>query len=208
MKLRLAAAAAAATLAVMMSGAAQASVIPVLDSVTADGSNWKFSYDGQLAPDQGVTFGNKLVIVDFTGYVTGSVGTSLANVSASVSNTLPAGMLLDPGFTDNPTIPDLVFTYTGPDYRTSGGPYPSQTDFTGLFADSIFRTITTGSFSAVAVKNSGSETGTTTYNVGEVAVPLASGVPEPGAWAMMLAGFFGIGFVLRGSRKALGAAAA
>jgi hypothetical protein len=201
MKLRLAASAAAIVLTALVSGAAQASVIPVESGITPDGANYKWTYDGQLAPDQGVKAGDELVIIDFAGYVSGSVGTSLSNVTASVSNTLPAGMLLDPGFTDNPNIPDLVFTYTGPDYRTSGGPYPTQTDFSGLYADSTFKNMITGSFSAVAVKNDGAETGTVTYNVGQVAVP-TSAVPEPGVWAMMLAGFFGVGFALRNARKA------
>ena len=202
MKLRFAAAIAAITLGALGAGAAQASVIPVLDGVTAQGSDCKFSYDGQLAPDQGVTDGDMLVIVDFAGYVAGSVSSSLPDVTASVSNTLPSGMLLDPGFTDNPNIPDLIFTYTGPDYHTSGGPYPTQTDFTGLSALSTYGNFKTGSFSAFAVKNDGSETGTVTYNVGEVAVPTA--VPEPAVWAMMLAGFFGVGFAMRASRKGLG----
>jgi hypothetical protein len=184
----------------MSSGAAQASVIPTEMGITPDGSFFKFTYDGQLATDQGVTAGDKLVIIDFAGYVAGSVGTTLPNVTASTSATLPAGMLLDPGFTDNPSIPDLVFTYTGPDYRTSGGPYPTQTDFAGLYADSIYNAFTTGSFSAVAVKNNGVETGSTTYNVGEVAVP-TSPVPEPAAWVMMLLGFFGLGFAMRTARK-------
>jgi hypothetical protein len=205
MKWRLAASAAAIALAAMLpSGAALASVIPVESGITPDGSFFKFTYDGQLAPDQGVVSGDKLVIIDFAGYVAGSVGTSLSNVTASVSNTLPAGMLLDPGFTDNPAIPDLVFTYTGPDFHTSGGPYSTQVDFTGLYADSIYSAFTTGSFSAVAVKNDGVLAGTTAYNVGQVAVP-TSGVPEPGVWVMMLAGLFGIGMTLRSSRKASGA---
>ncbi|HVZ27542.1 MAG TPA: PEP-CTERM sorting domain-containing protein [Rhizomicrobium sp.] len=205
MKWRLAASAAAIALAAMLpGGAALASVIPVESGITPDGSFFKFTYDGQLAPDQGVTAGDKLVIIDFAGYVAGSVGTSLSNVTASTSPTLPAGMLLDPGFTDNPTIPDLVFTYTGPDFHTSGGPYPTQFDFTGLYADSIYSAFTTGSFSAVAVKNDGELTGSTAYNVGEVAVP-TSAVPEPGVWAMMLAGLFGIGMALRSARKASGA---
>jgi hypothetical protein len=37
--------------------------------------------------------------------------------------------------------------------------------------------------------------------VGQVAIP-ASAVPEPGVWAMMLFGLFGLGFTLRTARKA------
>jgi hypothetical protein len=193
----------AAVTAVVLSGAAQASVIPVLSSVTPDGSNFLYSYTGELATDQGVTNGSKLVIIDFAGYVAGSVHSPYSTVTASVQNTLPAGMLLDPGFSDNASIPDLVFTYTGPDYRTSGGPYPTLTDFSGLTAESTFRNITMGSFSALAVKNDGNEAGTPAYNVGQISVPLGP-VPEPSSWALMLAGFFGLGMVLR-RRKSSGA---
>ena len=72
---------------------AHASVIPFLNSVTADGSNFKFSYTGQLSPNEGVTNGSQLVIVDFAGYVPGTALSTLANVTASVSSTLPAGLL-------------------------------------------------------------------------------------------------------------------
>jgi hypothetical protein len=200
MRWKLAVSVAAIAVTTAFSGAAWASVIPTEMGITPDGSNFKFTYDGQLAPDEGVISGDELVIVDFAGYVPGSIGTSLPNITATVSNTLPAGMLLDPGFTDNPNIPDLIFTYTGPAYHTSGGPFASQTDFSGLFADSIYRGSAAGSFSATSVINDGAQTGTTDYTVGEVAVP-ASAVPEPGAWIMMLAGFFGIGFALRSARK-------
>src|SRR5689334_10635648 len=124
--------------ALALTGAAHASVIPVLDNVTPDGSNFTFNYTGQLAGDQGVTDGSQLVILDFAGYVDGSVHSSLPNVSATVSNTLPAGLVPYLGVVDNPSIPDLVFTYTGPDYQTSGGPFPGLTNFSGLSADSIF----------------------------------------------------------------------
>src|SRR5579872_4387697 len=183
----------AAVAAVAFTGSAQASVIPFLNTVTADGSNFKFSYTGQLAPDQGVTNGSELVIVDFAGYVPGSVFSSLPNVTASVSNTLPTGLLLNPGFTDNPTIPDLVFTYTGPNFQTTGGPFSSITNFAGLGADSIFGQMGAGSFSAKAVTNVGPLSGTAAFNVGEVNVPA---VPEPATWAMMLVGFFGLGALL------------
>ena len=199
---------------IALSGAAHASVIPVLDNVTADGANFKFSYDGQLAADQGVANGSQLVIVDFAGYVDGSVHSSLANVTASISNTLPAGLVLDPMFTDNASIPDLVFTYTGADFHTTGGPFTSGPDggiihFSGLSADSIFSGMTTGTFSAAAIRNTGTaaEQGTVTLNVGQVAVPL-SAVPEPASWALMIMGFLGLGTALRlGRSRSLGVAA-
>lgn len=197
----------AAAAVIALSGAAHASVIPVLNGVAPDGSDFKFTYSGQLAGDQGVTNGSQLVIVDFAGYVNGSVHSSLPNVTATVSNTLPAGLILDPKFTDNASVPDLVFTYTGPDFHTSGGPFVGLTDFNGLSADSIFGGTGTGSFSAIAIKNDGSETGSFAYNVGEVGIPV-SGVPEPASWTLMIMGFLGLGAALRlGRSRGLGIAA-
>jgi hypothetical protein len=189
----------AAVAVAAFASSAHASIIPVLDTVTPNGSNFTFTYNGGLAPDQGVTNGSQLAIVDFRGYVPGTVATSLSNVTASVVNTVPFPMLLQPGYTDDPTIPDLLFTYTGPDFQTSGGPFGGITYFTGLSADSTFGGTATGSFSAVAIKNVGDLAGTNTYNVGLVAVP--SAVPEPATWAMMLTGFLGLGMALRNRRR-------
>ncbi|HEX4179588.1 MAG TPA: PEPxxWA-CTERM sorting domain-containing protein [Caulobacteraceae bacterium] len=190
--------------AFILAAGAQASVIPALTGVTPDGSDFLFSYQGQLAPDQGVIAGDELVIVDFAGYVPGSVSSSLTNVTASISYTLPAGLLLEPGVTDNPAIPDLVFTYKGPDFDTSGGPFAGDVNFNGLTAESTLGGVMLGSYSAKAVKNEGLSAGTATYNVGLVGVPAP--VPEPAVWAMMLVGFGGLGAAMRSRSRSMSAA--
>jgi hypothetical protein len=191
--------------AITLSTAAHASIIPTLAGVTPDGSDFLFSYQGQLAPDQGVQAGNELVIVDFAGYVPGSVASAIPDVTASVSDTLPAGLLLPPGVVDNPAIPDLVFTYTGPNFDTSGGPFGGLTDFNGLTAESKFHNITLGTFSAVAVKNVGEATGTPAFNVGFVGIP--SSIPEPATWAVILVGFGAVGVSMRARRRHVGSVA-
>ena len=80
-----------------------------------------------------------------------------------------------------------------------------MTDYLGFSALSTFHNIVPGGYSAVGVKNTGSQTGTTTFNQGTVSMP--AGVPEPGVWAMLLAGFFGVGYMLRSQRKIQGVAA-
>ena len=188
----------AAVAAVALTGPAQASIIPLLQSVTPDGSNFKFNYTGRLEGTEGVKSGNQLVIVDFAGYVPGSVFSSLANVTASTSATLPGSLLLTPGFTDSAAIPDLVFTYTGPDFHTTGGPFPGFTDFAGLSALSTIGTTSIGSFSSVTVKNFDGLVGSPVFSEGEIRVPgVSSAVPEPATWAMMLLGFLGLGAMLR-----------
>ena len=190
----------AAAAALALAQTAQASVIPILGGVTPDGTNFKFSYDGQLATDQGVEDGSQLVIVDFAGYVQGSIHSGLANVTASISNTLPLPISVDDGFHDDSAIPDLVFTYTGPNFQTTGGPFPAIIHFDGLSADSIFGARTPGSFAASAVQNVGPLAGSVTYNVGQVEIPFAA-VPEPASWTMMIVGFLGLGASLRLRRR-------
>lgn len=189
---------------VAVSAAAHASNIPVMTNVTASGSDFNFHYLTALAPDQGLTSGDRLVIIDFTGYVPGSVYSTNANWTASVASTLPSGLLLLPGVTDKASVADLIFTYIGPDYQVGGGPYADQTNYLGLGALSSFSKIVTGSFSAEAIKNSGFTQGSVTYNVGSVAVP---GVPEASTWAMLLVGVFGIGGALRSRRRTIAATA-
>ena len=136
---------------IALAQAAHASVIPTEDGVTPDGSNFKFEYTAQLAGDQGLTMGDQLVIVDFAGYVAGSVQSADPNFTASVSNMLPAGMILPDGVADNASIPDLIVTYTGPGFHTTGGPYPGLTSFDGISALSTFGGVATGYFSATAI---------------------------------------------------------
>jgi len=193
----------AAAAMALIATAAHASDIPDLISVTPSGADFLFTYQADLAPDQGLTYGDQLAIVDFAGYVPGSVSSTNPDWSASVSNTLPATLLSLPGSSDSAGVPDLIFTYIGPTYRTTGGPYPSQTAYNGLSALSTFGDTATGSFSASAVKNSDGTQNTPTYNVGSVGVPIgsASAAPEPASWALMLIGIGGVGATLRGKRR-------
>ena len=193
--------AAAAVLSV--AGGAQAAIIPTLTSVTADGPNFDWLYQGTLAGDQGLVDGSRLVIFDFKGYVPGSVFSPYGNVTASVES-VSTGLILPPGVTDDPGIVNLVFTYHGPDFDASGGPFP-DINFNGLMAKSTLSALAQGIFSAKAVKNNGvgpGGAGTPAFNTGFVTVPGVTGVPEPAVWAMMIAGFGLAGVSLR-RRRAL-----
>jgi hypothetical protein len=205
MKLHFLVSAAIVALATSMTVGAQASVIPMLDNVTADGSNFLYSYGAILAPDQGIKAGDEFVLIDFQGYLAGSVNSMLPDWTASISNTLPVGLVMTPGFTDSNLIPDLVFTYEGPNFDVAGGPFPADVVFSGFSAVSSFDGTAAGAYTAIGVKNTGTQTGTTTFNEGTVSMP--SPVPEPAVWAMMLTGFFGAGFMMRGRRKTFGVAA-
>lgn len=186
-----------AVAALAMTGTAQAAVQLSLDSATPSGSNFQYSYSGHVTPQIGFATGDQLVIVDFAGYVPGSISSSIPDITASISNTLPAGLSLGGSLTDSATLPDLVFTYTGADFHTTGGPFPPGFDFTGLTALSSIGTTVNGGFAVSGVTNNGANAGVSFTDSGRVDVPLASAVPEPAIWAMLMTGFFGLGLMLR-----------
>ena len=190
-----------AVAALLLSSSAQAAILLQLDTVTPDGSNFLYSYSGHITPNEGVVSGDQLVIVDFAGYVAGSAVVPSPDISVSVSNTLPAGLTLGAGLSDDASIPDLVFTYTGADFHASGGPFPPDLTFSGLTADSIFGDTTThGAFAYSSVTNVGANAGAE-LGSGRLTVPSLSAVPEPASWALMLVGFFGLGAAVRRRRN-------
>lgn len=191
----------ATTAALAVAASAHASIIPTLTNVTADaGGQYTYTYDGYLAADQGLVSGNQLDIFNFAGYVPGSISSGYTDITAMATTGNSDGLQLPPGFTIQPGTTTLVFTYTGADYNTSGGPF-SNTVFSGLSARSTLGGIRTGAYSAVAEKNTGTETGTPTYNNGFVGVP--GTVPEPASWAVMLLGFGVAGASFRARRSAV-----
>jgi hypothetical protein len=186
--------------ALAVSAAAQASVIPTLSGVTPVGSVYLFTYDGYLSGDQGLVAGDQLDIFNFAGYVPGSItnGGNPDVVATAVTGD-PSGLSLPPGVTLVPGDTTLVFTYEGPDYDTSGGPF-GVTLFSGLGAESIYGSFAlAGAYSAVAENNTGPETGTATFNFGYEAVPVPT--PEPATWGLMLFGAAATGTVLRRRRR-------
>jgi hypothetical protein len=189
-----------------VSTAAHASIIPVLDTVTADGSNFLYTYHATLSGDQGLTSGSMLVIQDFAGYVPGSISVVGTGFSSFIVTSTPlvanfdtaaGGVQTNAVYGDDPTITDLVFTYNGPDFHTSGGPF-TDIQIMGLTAESTFGGIAVDGFSSRAIKNTGvGTTGTVAFNNGAVEVPVTPGIPEPASWALLILGFGGIGGMVR-----------
>ena len=102
-----------------------------------------------------------------------------------------------PGFDDDPNVVNLVFTYVGPDFRNTGGPF-APFDFDGLGARSRFGGTAADAFFTLTTKNNpdgvpgGSNTAV--YTLGSATVPA---VPEPATWAMMVGGFGLLGATMR-----------
>lgn len=177
-----------------LTGASAATV--QLDGITANALDYTYLYGGTLAPTEGIRSGSKLVIVDFAGYVDGSVFSPVPFITASTELTT-SGLLMSPGTTDNASLVNLVFTYTGPDFQTTPAPFGlpyTPIDFSGLGARSTLGQITLDAFATLTVKNEGTAVGTDVYATGLVGVP---GVPEPASWAMMILGMGTIGATMR-----------
>ncbi|GAO37909.1 hypothetical protein SCH01S_01_00720 [Sphingomonas changbaiensis NBRC 104936] len=195
----------AAVAAVSLTGPASATVL-TLENITTNGSHdFTFTYQGTLGPDEGVRSGDRLIIYDFLGYIPGSIFTPSADLVATTELVSPSG-LVTPGFDDNPTLTNLVFTYVGPDFRNTGGPF-SPFDFDGLGARSIYGGMSQDAFFTRSTKNNpdgvpgGSNTAV--YTLGQVTVPFPAAVPEPATWAMMLGGFGVMGLSMRRRKRVL-----
>lgn len=184
-----------ATLLVGIGGLARADIIPNLSTVTPNGSNFTWTYTAALTNDETLQSGNFFTIYDFAGYVSGTNFQpanwvfSSANVGVTPSRVTP---------TDNPSIPNLTWTYTGPNV----GPGPVDL---GLFgADSTFSNAKLGDFAAEAIKYAPGKPGDgkPVDNVGSTGVPTAhmSVIPEASSLLLLLPGLAPLGLLLKRRR--------
>lgn len=191
----------AAVAALSSAGAADAAVITLQTLTTNGPGDYTFTYQGTLGPDEGLRSGDRLIIYDFAGYIDGSIFSPSPNVTASVEALSPGG-LVAPGFDDDAGLVNLVFTYTGPTIRASGGPFASI-EFDGLGARSTLGGLLDDAFFTLTTKNNPDNvpggSGTPLFMLGQVSVPNA--IPEPASWALLLGGFGLTGFAMRNRRQ-------
>lgn len=173
----------AATAAAAFGGSAapvSAGLLPVSVSVTPESGKFRWTYAIVLPTDSQLQSGNYFTIYDFKGFNAGSV-VAPTGWSFTTDKVGPTPVLVTP--TDDPTVPNLSFKYTGPTIdagQTGLGNFWAVSDF-GLKTDSFF-TAQTNRTSDGKV-----DTNITTTNVpvpsGGTAPP---GVPEP--TTLLLAG--------------------
>ena len=193
----------AATAAIGLASSAQAGVVTLTGMTTNGANDFTWTYSGSLGPDEGLRPGDKLIIFDFAGYIDGSIFSPYANVAASTEFT-SAGSLVTPGFDDDPNLVNLVFTYTGGPFRSSGGPFGAF-DFAGLTARSTLGGAKEDAFFGLSTKNNPDGvpggSGTPVFSLGSVTVPTFAAVPEPASWAMLIGGFGLLGVASRRSSR-------
>jgi hypothetical protein len=168
---------------------AQAGLIPTNVSVTPDGSNFRWTYAVVVTTDVHVHSGDFFTIYDFGGMVTGPGG-SLSNVLIpagwSVSSAMVGATPTGTAPTDDPHIPNLTFTYNGPDIV-------GQTGLGNFMAISTFGDATTSAFTSITHRN---VDGRSEANITSTDVPVPSnvaGTPEPATLGM-----FGLGLPVLG----------
>jgi hypothetical protein len=186
----------AAVVAVVAAVPSTAAVIS-LESVTRNGpNNYTFRYQATLDVNEGLRNGDQFVIFDFDGYIAGSVASATPLLVAS-TQMVSSSALTPPGFTDDPSKANLVFTYFGKGFRTTGGPTLAL-DIGGLSGRSIHGGLSADGFYARTTKNDPTNgRDTAIYSMGSIAVPAPAAVPEPATWAMMLGGFGLLGSAMR-----------
>lgn len=102
---------AAAAMMVAMAGTASAGLLPTNVQVDPEAGNFRWTYAIVLPTDMKLQSGNYFTIYDFAGYVPGGE-VSPPGWSLSANNLGKTHPLVNP--IDNPTIPNLTWTYTGP----------------------------------------------------------------------------------------------
>jgi hypothetical protein len=145
--------------------ATRADVIPTFTSANPLGANFTWDYTTNVTVDQMVQKGDFFTIYDFGNFLSGSNAQPTGwTFSSALTGTDPTFVKVS----DNPSLANLTWTYTG------------DTPINGSALIGIFSVVTdtnqlrTADFAAQATRLSGPNAGTKIDNIGSISVP----VPE------------------------------
>lgn len=188
-------------IALLAAGSVNATIVPTLEGNPVDvgGGQFAFTYSATLASDQALFSGSYFTLYDIRGFTGFGDVPDNWTPSSQLLGITPANVLP----TDDAGIQNVTFTYTGPVLNFDVNEDANIERELGNFV--IFST--TGSvgfedFTSEAIKNSGAARGTLVATIGEDAIAVPGGgpagaIPEPSAWAMLIAGFGLVGAVAR-----------
>jgi hypothetical protein len=176
--------------------AARADIIPTFTGTTGsqDQQSTIWSYTINVTAEQNATSGDFFTIYDFGNFVPDSSSAPAGwTFSASLVGVTPA----QTHPTDDPSLYNLTWTYSGP---TISGATPAGQNI-GPFSiavsgfDPEFQSPTRmGQFAAQGTRATGPDAGTKVNNVGAIPVPAA--IPEPSTLALIF-GTGGLGMIGR-----------
>jgi hypothetical protein len=156
---------------------ARAGLLPVSVSITPEAGNYRWTYAIVLPTDAMIRAGDYFTIYDFAGLIPGSNSQPADWVFSSGNTTgTPPGVLPD----DDPGLPNLTWTYTGPTIPSG------QIGLGNFWAVSEYGTATESFFTSRTHRTSD---GLANTNITPTTVPVPSAspppeVPEPTALAL------------------------